>query len=106
MGFDYRTFTGLGKQTPGGHSQNLVRTRTLEKETVTSQETDPDLPVSVQESPVEAWVSSHQGHRMTVLGAAGRASISPFEGGPHYPYHSLACGHSPTCQQKIGLKIY
>ena len=40
---------------------------------------------------------------------------SPFEGGPHhlhYPYHSLASGqtrgreHSPTHQQKIGLKIY
>ena len=26
---------------------------------VTLQETDPDLPVSVQESLVEAWVSSH-----------------------------------------------
>ena len=27
-----------------------------EKGAVTPQETDPDLPVSVQESPVEAWV--------------------------------------------------
>ena len=33
-------------------------TRTQEKGAVTSQETDPDLPKSVQESPVEAWVSS------------------------------------------------
>ena len=23
MGFDYRTYTGLGKQTLGGHKQNL-----------------------------------------------------------------------------------
>ena len=48
MGFDYRTSTGLGKQTHGGHKQNLVQTRTQEKGAVTPQETDPDLPVSVQ----------------------------------------------------------
>ena len=58
MGFDYRTYTGLGKQTLGGHKQNLVHTRTEEKGAVTSQKTDPDLPVSVQEAPVEAWVGS------------------------------------------------
>ena len=34
----------------------LVCTRTQEKGAVTPQETDPDLPVSVQESLVEAWV--------------------------------------------------
>ena len=28
-----------------------------EKGAVTPQETDPDLPMSVQESPVEVWVS-------------------------------------------------
>ena len=28
-----------------------------EKEAVTPQETDPDLPLSVQESPMEAWVN-------------------------------------------------
>ena len=66
MGFDYRTYTGLGKQTLGGHKQNLVCTRTQEKGEVTPQETDPDLPVSVQESPTEAWVNNDllqgQGH--------------------------------------------
>ena len=31
-------------------------TRTQEKGAVTPQETDPDLPVSVQESSAEAWV--------------------------------------------------
>ena len=56
MGFDYRTATELGKQTLGGHKQNLVCTRTQEKGAVTPQETDPDLPVSVQESLAEAWV--------------------------------------------------
>ena len=44
-------------QTLGGHKQNLVLTKTQEKGAVTPQKTDPDLPVSVQESPVEAWVS-------------------------------------------------
>ena len=51
------SYTGLGKQTLGGHKQNLVCTRTQEKGAVTPQETDPDLPVSVQEFPVEMWVS-------------------------------------------------
>ena len=50
----------------GGHKQNLVSTRTQEKGAVTTQETDPDLPVSVQESLAEVWVSSGllqgQGH--------------------------------------------
>ena len=40
----------------GGHKQNLVCTRTQEKGAVTPQETDSDLPGSVQESPAEAWV--------------------------------------------------
>ena len=64
VGFDYRTSTGLGKQTPGGHKQKLVRTRTQDKEAVIPQKADPDLPVSVQESPMEVWVSSGlvQGH--------------------------------------------
>ena len=45
-----------GKQTLEGHKQNFVHIRTQEKGAVTPQETDPDLPVSVQESPVEVWV--------------------------------------------------
>ena len=58
MGFDNRTYTGLGKQTLGGHKENLVHTRTQEKGAVTPQETGPDLPVSVQESVAEAWVGN------------------------------------------------
>ena len=34
-----------------------MHTKTQEKGAVAPQETDPDLPVSVQESLVEAWVS-------------------------------------------------
>ena len=45
-----RTDTGLGKETLGGHKQNLVLIRTQEKGSVAPQETDPDLPMSVQES--------------------------------------------------------
>ena len=55
-GIDYRTSTGLGKQTLGGHKQNLVCTRTQEKGAVSPQETEPDVPVCIQESLVEAWV--------------------------------------------------
>ena len=53
-----RIYTGLGKQTLGGHKQKLVHTRTQEKGAVSPQETDPDLPGSVQESLVEVWASS------------------------------------------------
>ena len=35
-----------------------VHTKTQEKGAVTPHKTDPDLPMSVQESPAEAWVSS------------------------------------------------
>ena len=56
MGFDYRTYTRLGKLTLGGDKQNFVHTWTQEKGAVTPQETDPDLPGSAQESPGEAWV--------------------------------------------------
>ena len=45
-----------GETDTGGHKQNLVLTRTQEKGAVTAQETDPDLPRSVQESLAEAWV--------------------------------------------------
>ena len=58
MGFDYRISTGLGTQTLGGHRPNLVHTRSQERGAVSTRETEPDLPVSVQESPVEVWVDS------------------------------------------------
>ena len=50
-----RTYTGLGKQTLGGHKQNLKHIRIHEKGALTPEETDKDLPVSVQESLAEAW---------------------------------------------------
>ena len=48
----------LEKQTLGGHKQNPGCTMTQDKEAVTTQESDSDFPVSVQESLVEAWVDS------------------------------------------------
>ena len=61
-----RTYTGLGKQTLGGHRQNLVCTRAQEKGAVTPQETDPGASMSVQQSLAEAWISGgllqDQGH--------------------------------------------
>ena len=55
-----RTHTALGKQTLGGHKQNLVCTRTQEKGAVTPQETDPDLPGSVQESLAKTGIGGGQ----------------------------------------------
>ena len=55
------------------------------------------------------WPAMGSGELNVCLG------ISPFEESHHYrhyPYHSLVSGqttgreHSPTHQQKIGLKIY
>ena len=50
-------------------------TRTQEKGAVTPQETEPDLPVSVQKSWTEVWVNSglHGSGAMntTVMGATG-----------------------------------
>ena len=68
-----RTYARLGTQTLGGHKQNLVRTRTQEKGALTQQETDPDLPVSAQESPAEAWVGGVVCCRVRALSAAVRA---------------------------------
>ena len=77
------------------------------KEAVIPQETNPDLPMSVQESPAEAW--------STVACCRIGVCIGPFEGGHHYLHylhHSLASGqttwrkHCPAYQQKVGLKIY
>ena len=86
-------------------------TRAQEKGAVTPQETEPDLPVSVQKSPAEACISSsllqRQRHRV-------QQCTGPFQGGRHYLRyfcHSLISGqttgreHSPAHQQKIGLKF-
>ena len=82
----------------GGYKQNLVHTRTQEKGAVTPQETEPDLPVSVQESLVEVCVKSN------LLGSKYTDCSSPER-------HTMLANvtgreHSPTYHQKIGLKIY
>ena len=68
------------------------------------KETDPGLPVSVQESLTEVWVRE----------GLGSACMGPFELGHHYLHYlhcSLVSGqttgreHNPAHQQKIGLKI-
>ena len=80
-----------------------MHTRTQEKGAVSPQETDADLPVSVQESLVEVEVV------VACFRVGGTvcspASMGPFEGGYHYLHylhHSLASGqligreHSPA----------
>ena len=59
---------GLGKQTLGGHKQNLVFTRTQKKGATAPHEADPDLPVSVQESLAVAWVRGGVGPWWPVAG--------------------------------------
>ena len=56
--------------------------RIQEKGAVTPQETDTDLPVNVQESPVEAWISSGL---LKVGGTeCSSACMGPFERGQRY----------------------
>ena len=92
-----RTYTGLGKQTPGGHKQNLVCTRIQEKGAVTSQETDTHLTVSVQESLCE--VRSVVACCRPGGTECSSARMGHFEEGHHYLHylhHSLASGHQTT----------
>ena len=64
--------------TLGGPKQNLVLTRTQEKGAVTPQETEPDLPVSVQ--------AAGSGALTTAVLGDGCVGISHFEEGLYYPY--------------------
>ena len=86
-----RTYTRLGKQTLGEHKQNLLHTRNKEKGAVMPKETDSDLPVNVQESSKEVWVSDGllQGQSIE----CGSACTGPLEGGHHY-LHSVQFSHS------------
>ena len=92
--------------------------RAQEKGAVTPQETEPDFPVSVQESPAETWLHSGlwwgQEHWIQQSWELWLAVIIP-EWGHHYHlylYHILASGQttgresSPTNQQRIRLKDY
>ena len=88
--------------------------QTQEEGTVTLQETDIDLPISVQE-----FLCQRRGLVVACCRVGGTecssTGMEPFEGDHHYLHylhHSLASGqitereHSPALQQKIGLKIY
>ena len=55
-----QVYAPTSKQTLGGHKQNLVHEDPVEG-AVTPQETEPDLPESVQESPAEACISTAAG---------------------------------------------
>ena len=83
MGFDYRTSTDWRNRPLEGTNKTLCKqARTQEKGAVSPQETEPGLPVSVQESVVEVWVDSLASGQTT-----GRE-------------------HSSAHQQKVRLKIY
>ena len=91
----------MGKQTLQKHKQNLVCTRTQEKGAVSPQETEPDLPVSVQDSPESGSLYTgalSQGHWTQ---QCGHKSFKRQNSG-----QTTVREHSPDHQQKIGLKIY
>ena len=85
---------------------------TQEKGAVTPQETDSDMPVSVQESGGGVgrwWPAAGLGALSVSVPAWDLLKEVHYL---HYLHLSLAPGqitgreHSPTLQQKIGLKIY
>ena len=65
-----------------GPNRTLYK-RTQGKGAVTLQETDPDLPMSVQQSSAEAWVSGGLLQGLGTLSAAVHAG-DLFERGHHY----------------------
>ena len=76
---------------------------------MTPQETDPDLPMSIQESLVRRGLVV--AYCRVGDTECSSACMGPSEGGLHYPHylhHSLASGqitgreHNPALQQKIG----
>ena len=73
MGFDCRTSTGLGKQTLQGMNQSMYAPG--ERSSDPTRDRD-RLPVSVQESWVEAWVCSGRcGVRGTEYNSAGLSPL-------------------------------
>ena len=78
--------------TLGGHKQNLVH-EDPGKGAVTLRETDPDLPMGVQKSPVEAWVG---GGLLQGGNTQGNSiCVGSFEGSHHcfhYLHHRLTPG--------------
>ena len=66
---------------------------------MTPQETDPDLPVSVQESPAEAWVNSG-------CCRLGHECMGPSEGGRLYlRYLHLSLASNQTTGRETALPI-
>ena len=98
-------------QSLGGHTQNLLCTKTQDKGAVIPQETDPNLPVSVQESPVEAWVSGGllkgQGTECSsvCMDLLNKVTIVFITSTIVWPQIKQQGGNSPAHQQKIGFKI-
>ena len=91
--------------------QNFVHTRSQEIGAVSPQETELYLPVSVQESLVEAWVNC--GLLQSPGTEYNSVCTSPFEGQHYHNYPTTVClgqttgrEHSPAHQQRVGLKIY
>ena len=114
--FDYRTSTGLGKQTLGGHKENLECTRTQEKGALTPTRDgarfDWECPEVSGRSVSQQWpATGSEALTITVLGASAcchksfwRRSpllLTQFDLRPNYTK-----GTQPHPSQKIGLKIY
>ena len=117
-GFDYRSSTALRKQTLGGHKQTFCTPGPWRKEQWPHKRLSQTclwVSQGLLRRCGQWWPGAGLRHWLQQSWEPQCAGISCLEGGRHYhqyPYHSLTSNqttgreHSPTCQQKIGLKIY
>ena len=117
---DFHRAGGNRDSSLGGHKQNLVHTKIQGKESVTPQETEPDLPASVRGSPVEVRVgsasrrdtgSSSPGRRLlawVLSEVAINPAIAPWRPQGWEPQAKQLTGRepNPTHQQMIRSKLY
>ena len=95
-------------ETPGGHKQNLVCTRTQEKAALTPQETWARLASECSGVSGEAWTGSgplqRQGHWLQRSWDVWRPGLSPFGGG--HQYAKLQAGNTaPAISRKLELRF-
>ena len=113
MGFDYRTYTGLGNRLLEGTNKTLCTPGPRRKEQWPHKRLTQTCPW------VSRSVQQRRGSAVACCRVRGTecssACMGPFEGGRLYLnqlHHSLVSDqttgreHSPAHQQKIGLKIY
>ena len=88
-----------------------MHTRIQEKGAVSPQETEPDLPMRVQESPAEAWVDRaccgvRAEYTLQVQVLVKEVAVTAMAPAIVWPEAKQQGVNTPPHQWKVGLKIY